>query len=585
MLPSYHMIIVNLILSLLLLISVLFYRYIYPKKKINIFYLLILISLLPIVSIFRSGSYQSGDLNYHTMRTISYFNVLFTEYSLPRWTSEFYGGFGDPYAMFAYQLPYFFGSMIHLLGFSFLNSMKIVFALSFIASGIGMYLWAKEELKNRTFAFVSATFYLFAPYHLVDMHFRATIAESLSFVFPPLLLYLTKKFMDEGKLKYLFFLTLAFFLLILTHQVVAVSLLPILILYAVFLSYQKGKFRISNILNYLVFLIFALWLSAFYWFPILVESKYIQPSTVIFPSSFWQILYSPYRLGFLFQGHKGELSLIIGYTQILVVFLSLIFLFRKKLDGKIKNLLIFSLVIFFFLVFMILPVSSPVWFTVPFIKSFQFSIRLLVLVSLFTAILAGIVTKIVNKKTFTIILVGITIGYTMLNWGNRAMIKIDDKILEGIMNTPPSHATFAGVEASAPNWVDPSKIPFDAKHLEIIKGDALIKELKRTPYHHNYNLLVKNSTEFMEKTIYFPGWTLKVNGKVENINYKNKKFPGIITFKLPEGKYNIELSFEDTPDRTYSYHASLLGFLAFISYLIILQKIKIKRLRRNSPKR
>jgi len=557
--------------------------YVFPKKKINFFILLVLISIIPIISIFRNGSYQSGDLSYHAMRTISYFNVLFTEHTLPRWTPDFYGGFGDPYFMFAYQLPYFLGSVIHLFGFSFLDSVKLVFAISFIISGTTMYLWANEELKNKKFAFVAAIFYLFAPYHLIDMHFRATVAESLSFVFPPLLLYLTKKYINEGKLRYFVFLSVGFFLLILTHQVTALAFTPILILYAIFVFYKKSDLKIFNILNYFFSLILAVLISSFYWFPILAESKYIQPSTIIVSSSFWQILYSPYRFGFLFQGHNGELSLIIGYTQLFVVLMSLFFLFKSKLSREIRNLLIFSLIIFFFLVFMIFPVSKPIWFIIPLIKSFQFPVRLLVLVAIFTGIIAGILTKIINKNWFTAILVIITISYTILNWGNRTMINMNDQTLKGIMNATPT--TFNGLEASGPIWVNSKKIPFKAKNLEVITGSATVKEIKRTPYHHFYNLNVYSETEFIEKTIYFPGWTLLVNGRNQNLNYKNNKFPGVITFKLPKGKYNIELAFEDTPDRSISYKISLIGLVTSICYVYYVNKKKKINLGRNTPKR
>src|SRR3990167_11398567 len=146
MIDPYRMVFVNIIASVLVFGGALVYRYIYPKKNVNLLVLLILISFLPLISMLRSGTYQSGDLSLHAIRTMSFYKILFIEHILPRWTPEFYAGYGDPYFAFAYFLHYFLGAVFHYIGFSFLASLKLLMALSFILSGIFMYIFVKDEL-------------------------------------------------------------------------------------------------------------------------------------------------------------------------------------------------------------------------------------------------------------------------------------------------------------------------------------------------------------------------------------------------------------------------------------------------------
>ena len=137
--------------------------------------------------------------------------------------------------MFVYPTPYYIISALHFLGFGFINSTKILLASSFIFSGITMYIYLRSEVKSIA-AFTGAIFYLFAPYHFLDLHFRASVAETLSFVFLPII------FLSINKLnKNIFwpiFLILSFAGLILTHQAITLSFTPIIILYFLFKLYN-----------------------------------------------------------------------------------------------------------------------------------------------------------------------------------------------------------------------------------------------------------------------------------------------------------------------------------------------------------
>lgn len=584
-----RLVLIAIIAAIVALIILFFYFKFFAKKKINYLFLIILISIPPIVSIFRPGSYESGDLSLHTMRTTSFYNILFNEHLLPRWLPEFNVGYGDPYFQFSYFLPYFIGAFLHFVGFTFLDSIKILLFFSFILSGVTMYFWAKDELGKKA-GFVSALFYLFAPYHLVDLHFRVTIAETLSFVFLPLLLLLAKKIIYKPTIKLIIASAMSYGLLILTHQVISLIFSPILVAYVMFTWFSKEKRKYKDLFIYSSSIVLGFFLTAFYWVPIIAEAPYTQASlssNITSFTPFIELIYAPWRYGFLFQGHKGELSFLIGYTQLFVFFAAIYFLIKKRLDNKIKKLLLFFLVLFIILIFMITPQSKDIWKALPLFKYAQFSYRLLEFVALCTSIFAGIVVTKWRRNSFIVILCLITVFYTLLNWGNRkALYYVQDAYLIKEFQQKPDVPIY--LEPSSPVWADlkKSKVRIRPKgHIEILSGNAQIQELSRTSIDHKYLINTLSGVTIKENTLYFPGWTLLVNGKEENISYTNPKYPGIVTFYLPKGLSEVELIFRDTRDRYFSKLVSIVSSTVLLIILIFsLSKnyVKISFLRNNS---
>src|SRR5438132_11320199 len=100
MMEPYKMVVVNLILSGILLACILAYRLLFPKKKINYLILVILISILPVVSIFRKGTYEAGDLTLHSVFLQSFYHNLAQGIFIPQWAGDLCGGYGCPAHLF-----------------------------------------------------------------------------------------------------------------------------------------------------------------------------------------------------------------------------------------------------------------------------------------------------------------------------------------------------------------------------------------------------------------------------------------------------------------------------------------------------
>src|SRR5215469_357206 len=103
----YWMVLVNVIASFLLLAGTICYRYVYPKRSVNLFFLLLLISILPVISIFRAGVYQSGDMTFHVSEEMVFYKSLAEGNSVPIWGGDMNGTYGYPLFMFFYPLPFY----------------------------------------------------------------------------------------------------------------------------------------------------------------------------------------------------------------------------------------------------------------------------------------------------------------------------------------------------------------------------------------------------------------------------------------------------------------------------------------------
>lgn len=558
MLDPYRMIVVNLILSSVLICGLFFYKFVL-KRKVNLLFLLILISILPVVSIFRNGVYESGDFNIHIYRLISFYDSLKEGNIMPSWAGGLNATYGYPLFIFNYTFPYYILSIIHFFGFGFINSMKIFLSLSYVLSGFFMYLYAKNLFKNNLAAFCASIFYLFAPYHLIDLHFKVTIGEIIFFTFLPLVFLFLHKMQEKKTLLYTFISGLFFAFLLMSHIVIGFFAGILLLL------------RFLSKLTLISFLI-ALLISLYFWLgpAILTKYSFIQNITlksVYFPT-LQDLLYSPFRLGLLFQGPKGEISHLLGYSHIFVIIFVAFLLYKKIFSKKIKSQVVFWFISSIIIIYFVSAFSKPIWELLPIIKTTG-SHRLLILASFTSSILAGYFTLFVKKAWFIYIFIGITIGQTILNWGHRRVIpEINGSILQKNLwkSTAQGEAHFY----ANTRWVDVNnpwfaKLP--QKHLEVKRGLGEIKSIIRTSTYHKYIVDAKTPLEIQENTLYFPGWKALINDKIQSISPNNK---GLISSKIPKGIYNLELFYEDVLFYKVIKIISFTGFSFSIIYIFYL---------------
>ncbi len=588
MFDPYRMIFVNILASVILLCGCIIYRYIYPKKKVNLLTLLILLSLLPLLSLLRPGDYESGDFNIHVYRSIDFYNSLQEGQIIPSWAGNLNASYGYPLFIFINSLPYYLVSFFHFFGFSFIVSMKIFLGMTFIFSGIFMYLWTYELFKNKLAAFTAGVFYLFTPYHLVDLHFRASVGELSIFMTLPLLLVCITKLIKQQTLPRLLCTSIATALVILSHQAVAIFSLCLVGIYTLFSLITTKKFHKKTLLMVILAFSLGIVLSSPALFPYLTYMHYTIASefnTVAF-TPIHELIYAPWRGGFLFQGPRGELSPLIGYIQLVVIALSGYVLIRNK---KRKNYAhrFFWFAVAIFLIFLMTPYSKIIWDTVPLIKLTLISTRMLLLLTVCIAILAALlVLTYKNQKIAIIVVIIITIMSTMLNWGHRRVIpEIDDSVLKSNIGVSTNNGEGWGI--GIPIWQETldweKKKP--SKNLEVINGKAEIQTLSRSSVTHTYVIYAATPVTVKENTWYFPGWSVTIDDKKTPIHYENPPHKGYINFNIEKGLHYIDIKYEDpSPLHTVKIIALmawggvlLMLLLYFLKPLLYKKLFKMKR--------
>jgi uncharacterized membrane protein len=573
MIEPQRMVFVSLIASFFLFGGLLIYIKVL-KKKVNYLVLLIIISFLPLISILRNGTYESGDLTLHAKFAAQFFDNISQGNLIPQWIGNHCGSYGCPVYIFIYPFPYYIASFFHIVGITFIGSIKLLLITSFIASGVGMYLWIKDELGEFA-GFVAGIFYLFAPYHLIDLHFRVAIGEMVSFAILPFTFLLTKRFVESKKTLYFFLEAIAFGLLIISHQVTSFVALPLLIGYSYIVWSRTKKRKLSHLIFTFFSHVFGILLSSFYWLPVLIEGKltwYVADDKIDFHplSSF---LYSQNRFGLLFQGHFGELYMNIGYLQWIVLGIAIYLLIKKKVKSKDYFLLTIATALFIVLFLLMQEVTRPIWNLTPLLKSFQFTWRLMIEVSLITSLIAALVAKIIPKK-LVYILCFLTIMYTILNWGNRKMVPF---LTDTQIRSQPLFSERPGiVDLTTPNTVNRDQVwigKFPSSPIEILSGKGEIKTLQHDMTKHEYISHATTPMIVKENTYYYPGWEVFINNKKTEIKYKNPAYTGVITFNVPTGLTKINVVFKDTWDRKLGKLISFITLIGMGSYLLFRDSI------------
>lgn len=535
--------------------------------RISLFTFFIL-TLVPLVSLLNPGLPITHDGKDHVARIANFYANLSDGVFLPRWGENLNWGYGHPVLMFLYPLPSYMASLFHFLGFSFVDSVKLVFGISFILSGFAMYLWL-QTLLPRTAAIVGGLLYLFAPYRFVDLYVRGAIGEHVAFIFPPLVLYFLFKLSQKVSYWYVLGGAVSLGGFILAHNAVSLMFLPFIFFSALFLLWQSPA-RKSFLLNTLYIVLFGFALSAFFWLPAFMEGKYTLRDIVTEGLvterfvSLPQLFYGPWN-----YGQSGEFTVQVGILQWLSVFLviPLIWFFRKKKNTQWVFLL-GVLVYFLLTIFLMTPFSTIVWEKVSLLQKFQFPWRFLSVSVFATAVLGAYVFAAFFQKRQTLgafIIIAALLLFHKDYMAPKAYLEKPESFYSGV------YAGTTDTGESSPLWSVRFMEQYPKALIEVIDGKATIHEGTRTATRHQYSIAAETPVTVRENTLYFPGWQVLVDGKQVPVEFQDPSNRGIMTFAVSEGKHAILVEFVDTKIRVVAQAISA-GSLFVLLLLGILRR-------------
>ena len=531
------------------------------------FIFVVLVSTIPLFALLHPGLPVTHDGQDHVARIANFYQNLSEGNLIPRWAANLNWGFGHPILMFLYPLPSYAASLFYFLGFSLVDSTKLVFAVAFIAGGITMYLWLREFLGEYS-AITGSLLYNFAPYRFVDLYVRGAIGEHVAFIFPPLICYFLLKIAKDSKFNRFYFTgaSLSFVGLILSHNALLLMFLPFIILYGLYLiSVSKNKKLLSIIFSLAIALGFGM--SFFFLYPAFSEGKYtlrdIVASKEYFPRfvRFDQLLYGTWNYGI-----SGQFTVQVGIVQWMGVLGSL---FVVRLFRKDKKLLAFYSIVFIIFVAslsLMLKESDSIWRTITTLQKFQFPWRFLS-VSIFTAaILGGLFVHLFKNENIqkAILAVALVVTFILTKdyWRAKDYLQKPESFYTGIYDS----TTDTG--ESSPIWSIRFMEKRPTAHAEVIKGEAKIKEVFRKSTLHRYEIDATYRSRIRENTLFFPGWRVYIDGKrYQGVQFQDPDNRGLITYYVPSGKHIVGIEFRETRTRTIANYISLASLIILVAIL------------------
>ncbi len=516
--------------------------------------LIILFHLAYLGPLLRPGLFKTHDGELHVARFAAY-TKAFTELQIPpRWAGDLNYMYGTPLFIFYYPLPGYIGSLLHATGFTFENSYKIMMGLAFIIAPVGFYYWM-AELVPPFAAFFGSVLYGLAPYHFLDLYVRGALPELLSLAIIPWVFFMIEKIYKHPRSLFPIIGGVYYALLILAHNAMSLIFSPLFVLYGFIRSRDNNK----AMMTVAGMLAVGLALSAFFWIPALLEQRYTLSTMLIglkykdnFPEV-TQLIISPWGFG-PDVTKSGGLSPQIGPLHLLIALLSLPLIFNKI---KHRRLLIASFMLLIISIFLSLPYSSFLWSHVNLLSKFEFPWRFTALSSFSIAVLGALFAT-YRGKVFALLIL-LILGLVSFSY-TKVRPPYETKNDAFYLNYGPS-TDFGAV---TPRWTagDPSTYPQEP--MQIIGGQGTITNLKRSSTRHTFNVYAQNHVTVLDNTLYFPGWRAKVNGSQVPIEFQDMNHRGLVTFAVPSGRSNVEVSFGQTVDRTIADGLTLLTLLALL---------------------
>lgn len=524
------------------------------------------ISFVPLLDLFHPGIPLGHDTPDHVARIASFYASLREGILVPRWAGNLNWGYGHPILMFLYPLPSYVTSIVHLVGFSFTDSVKLVFALAYVLSIGTMYAWGSAQW-GKTPGFVAALLYGFAPYRFVDMYVRGAIGEHVAFIFPPFIALglLNQSRGRQSNATAGFAVGLGVAGLLLSHNAVSLMMLPFLLLYGGYLFFFEAKDRLGFFVRGWWFAVIGFFVSAFFWAPAFFEGKYTLRDIVTkgdFASRFvpWQsFIWSTWN-----WGGGNEFTKEIGISGLFVIGLSIFLIVHPRTDTCRKKLLLVVLAVLFGTLLMMTNVSLPLWNAITILQKFQFPWRFLSVVVFVVSVLGGMAVSSLPKKYtlgFVVVILFVSIVTTIPMWRARGYSPKDEKIFD----SPYPGTTDTG--ESSPIWSIRFMEHFPRATAEVISGNAQIASGLRKSTQHFYIINAQTKTRIVENTLYFPGWNIDIDGSRLNsteVLYQDPDYRGLMTFWIEPGQHSVTVSFTDTKLRKRANQVSLVGLLFFI---------------------
>lgn len=445
---------------------------------------------------------------------------------------------------------------LETLGIGLTTCVKIFYLFTFFLSGITMYICSYRYTKDKSLSFIASVIYLASSYHLSEIYVRDAQAESLLFIFLPLIILSIKELLEGHKKWFYPCFIIGYVGGILSHFTMMIYVtiflgITMLILY-------KKVFTKEFIIPFIKGCILVLLLSLFFFEPLfehkllgnyMVYKKWVM-SLGVWHTTLWGMEYIL----------PIDSSGIYFYFSIVVIVLMIYLLLRKRdifREDKYKLIGIFTLISF------IMSTRYSPWKIMPYsLFMIQFGWRLVTLVILGFSLMAPLSLEKSSRALKALCIVGIILpGVLSIHFASdRTFKELDYSYGVGWQN-----------EYMPVNLID-HKEYYDSRSHNVINIDTKEEVSVKEGDYPKISFSIKDNGIYELPRIFYYGYSL-VDESKEKITLKESD-NGFLEADLKTGDYTLE--FKGSLIYRVCSLISLGTLISIIVYLII-RKIKSYR--------
>lgn len=505
------------------------------NKTIVSFGILLLLLVPVLLPLFRSGFFLSDDGEWMIIRFSAFYEALRDGQFPVRLLQRLNQGYGYPVANFLYPGFMYLGVPIHVIGFSFTDTIKILFGLSVVGSALFTYLWLRRIFSTFP-SVIGSLFYVYAPYYLYDIYKRGSLGEILALTIIPFIFWSIER-------KSLFWSAIGIGVLLLAHNTLAVFFLGLVVFYLIVRTIQsKGrkKFIIRSMSSCLI----GIGLASFFWIPALYELQFTRFSETVVSN---------------YADYFSSISLV-GITTYLIFTVTLFCLFRKKIPPENRPLTILFLLVGLLSTFLATSGSILLWQVLP-VSFVQFPFRFLSVAVVAGSFLSGVVFSVISGKGRIVLLIIVSLVTVVSSW--QVLRNVETTVRPDEYYATNLDTTTVRQEYM-PVWV--KKVPTEWQSKKVLTENGTIADIKTTSNTITFITDAKQAASYAVQKTYYPGWSVRIDGNPTEIAYGNPS--GIIMVSVPNGRHEVVVSFAETPLRVVSNLLSVFSLLALVLIVI-----------------
>lgn len=531
------------------------------------------------------------DLSFAAQMTQGMLQGLRDGHLYPRWVDAMSKNFGAPAFLFYPPLSYYASALVTMATHDIAQGIKIVTLASAFLSGLTFFI-AARPLSSELGAAAGAALYILLPYHILDLYDRYSFAELAAFIWLPLLFRFVRDLAQRPRWGTAFGLALSFAALILTHTITAYLVLLALVPYGVYRVARTGSW--GRLLPIAAAGAAALLCCAVYLVPLMLERENVRFE--YFTESFfgnWRRNFAfrdPVEFGFRPSEIRASIEKCVasvGFLSLAIAGLSAL-RYPRGVGGDVRANGWTYAALSAWVVFLQLPISTPVWATLPGLGTAQFPWRFGILQVLFVSFQAacllapartggaadrGILRRLraeTRAALAALVVVAIPAGVVSVDLTDTRRFVFDGKLaLEPRIQSRVIH------EYIPRNSKEIGRLPFAAVRRARLVGPGTFEMVRWTSHARHFRVDANRAGRLVVHTFVYPGWKAFVDGKEVEIEPTTPA--SLISFNVPPGRHDVEVVFTATLPRSIGAWVSAVSVSVLLGLAIVFWLRSAKR--------